>query len=77
MSTVEDNQAVRILATTDPPRMTPGSKHIAVSYHWFRSHLSDLVKIVAVPSEDQLTDILIKPLMHIKFRKARKQVLRW
>lgn len=36
ISTVfEDNQACLTLATTDPPRMTPRSKSIAVKYHWF------------------------------------------
>ena len=40
LSTVfEDNRAAKILATTDPPRLTPRSKHIAVRYHWFRSHI--------------------------------------
>jgi hypothetical protein len=35
----EDNAACLVLATTDPPRMTPRSKSIAVKYHWFREHL--------------------------------------
>ena len=36
ISTVfEDNCAAKILATTDPPRLTPQSRHIAVKYHWF------------------------------------------
>eukprot|EP00977_Amphora_coffeiformis_P025455 scaffold19927_cov152-Amphora_coffeaeformis.AAC.1 len=41
ISTVfEDNASVIALATTDPPRMTPRSKSLAVKYHWFRSKLS-------------------------------------
>jgi hypothetical protein len=41
ISTVfEDNRAAEILATTNPPRLTPRSKHIAVKYHWFREQLS-------------------------------------
>jgi hypothetical protein len=35
----QDNQAARILAKTNPPRMTPRSKAIAIRYHWFRQHL--------------------------------------
>ena len=35
----EDNQACLSLATSDPPKMTPRSKSIAVKYHWFREHL--------------------------------------
>ena len=34
ISTVfEDNRAAKILATTDPPRLTPRSKSLAVRYH--------------------------------------------
>ncbi|MCA1806868.1 MAG: hypothetical protein LC687_03260, partial [Actinobacteria bacterium] len=51
ISTVfEDNSAALALATTDPPRMTPRSKSLAVKYHWFRSHLSPssiMIKSVA------------------------------
>ena len=32
---VEDNRAAKILATTDPPRLTPRSKSLAVRHHWF------------------------------------------
>ena len=40
ISTVcEDNRAVKILATTDPPYLMPRSKHIAIRYHWFCSHV--------------------------------------
>jgi len=36
MSTVfEDNRAAKILATTDPPHLTPCSKSLAINYHWF------------------------------------------
>ena len=42
ISTVfEGNWACYILATTDPPHMTPRLKSLAVKYHWFRSHLSE------------------------------------
>ena len=36
LSTVwEDNQAALGLATSDPPCLTPRSKHLAIKYHWF------------------------------------------
>ena len=31
----EDNQAHHILATTDPPCMTPRLKSLAIKHHWF------------------------------------------
>jgi hypothetical protein len=79
ISTVfEDNQAAIILASTDPPRMTPRSKHIAVKYHWFRSHLKKgEIVITHVGTDDQLADILTKPLTRNKFESARKKIIGW
>jgi hypothetical protein len=64
ISTVfEDNQSCLILATIDPPRMTPRSKSIVVKYHWFRSHLSkDTIVMQYCPSKLQRANILTKPL---------------
>ena len=58
ISTVfEDNRACKILATTDPPRLTPRSKSLAIKYHWFRSHLSEhTIVIKDVGTEDQKGD---------------------
>jgi hypothetical protein len=36
----KDNQAATILATHDPLKMNPQSKHIAIKYHLFQFHLS-------------------------------------
>ena len=79
ISTVfEDNQACIALATTDPPRLTPRSKHIAVQYHWFRSHLSeDTIRIRYTPSERQLGDLLTKVMTKENFEHARKLVMGW
>lgn len=78
VSTVfEDNQPALALATQDPPRLTPRSKHIAVKYHWFRSHLGDTIKLKYIPTNSQLADILTKPLSRVKFEEARKQLMGW
>ena len=37
----EDNRALCVLATTDPPRMTLRLKSLAMKCHWFCSHLSE------------------------------------
>ena len=37
----EDNAGALTLANMEPGRMTPRSKHYAVKYHWFRSHLKE------------------------------------
>jgi len=74
----EDNQACYQLATSDPPRMTPRSKSIAIKYHWFREHLRPgEVEIKPIPSQQQLADIFTKPLSPVNFERLRKQLLGW
>jgi hypothetical protein len=35
----EDNNAARQLASSELPKMTPRTKHIAVKYHWFKAQV--------------------------------------
>jgi hypothetical protein len=73
----EDNNGALILATV--PRMTPRSKHIAVKYHWFKSHVGPHtgIEIVKVATDLQLADILTKGLVADKFTPARQQLMGW
>ena len=74
----EDNQACLLLATSDPPKMTPRSKSIAVKYHWFREHLEPgVIDIQPIASAEQLADIFTKPLAPAPFLHLRKQLLGW
>ena len=74
----EDNQAAKILASNDPPRMTPRSKHIAIKYHWFRSHLSpNRIEVKYIPTNSQKADILTKPLARLKHVEARRLLMGW
>ena len=79
ISTVwEDNTAALALATTDPPRMTPRSKSLAVKYHWFRSHLSPSTILVKhVRSEANTADVLTKALPLDAFVRHRKTLCGW
>ena len=78
ISTVwEDNQSAQILATTDPPRLTPRSKSLAVKYHWFRSKLSDTLQIKHVPSADNAADIFTKAIPFEAFARHRKTICGW
>jgi hypothetical protein len=74
----EDNQACLSLASSDPPKMTPRSKSIAVKYHWFREHLQPgVIDLVAISSSEQLADIFTKPLSPPAFTYLRKKLLGW
>jgi histone deacetylase 1/2 len=79
ISTVfEDNRAAKILATTDPPRLTPRSKSLAVKYHWFRSMLSPTTIVVEdVASALNMADIFTKSLAFAAFIAARQSVCGW
>jgi len=78
ISTVfEDNRAAQIIATTDPPRMTPRSKHLAVKYHWFRSCLNDSLVVKSVKSADNTADIFTKALPRELFARHHKTICGW
>ena len=79
MSTVfEDNQPALTLANTDPPRMTPRSKSLAVKYHWFRSKLSPTTIVVKyIASGDNVADIFTKALPLDAFTKHRRTLCGW
>ena len=83
ISTVfEDNRAAKILATTDPPRLTPRSKSLAVRYHWFRSHLGvkkdgSGIVIKDVASAVNKADFLTKALNRTDFVANRLAVCGW
>jgi hypothetical protein len=72
----EDNQAALILATTDPPRLTPRAKSIAVQYHWFRQYLTpDSIVMQSIDSPSNRSNQLTKPLGKIQFERERKMLL--
>ncbi|MGH3055784.1 MAG: Ty1/Copia family ribonuclease HI, partial [Gaiellaceae bacterium] len=66
----EDNQAAYILATNEPPRLTPRSKHIHVKYHWFREHWEPgTMEVVPIDTKQQLTDIMTKLQPRVEFER--------
>ena len=80
ISTVfEDNRACKILAETDPPRLTPRSKSLAIKYHWFRQHIGRKKGIILedVASALNKADFLTKALGPELFLKNRKAVCGW
>jgi Reverse transcriptase (RNA-dependent DNA polymerase) len=74
----EDNQGAHNLANMEPGRTTPRSKHYAIKYHWFRSHLKpNQVEVKKIDTNAQKADILTKGLRTDKFRDIRKLLCGW
>jgi hypothetical protein len=74
----EDNAGALTLANLEPGRITPRSKHYAVKYHWFRSHLQpNDIKVIKIETSKQKADILTKGLGTTKFLEIRKLLCGW
>lgn len=56
------------IAISNNPVMHPKTKHIEVRYHFIRDHvLKKHISLEHVATEDQLADILTKPLPDARF----------
>jgi hypothetical protein len=74
----EDNNGALTLAKMEPGRTTPRSKHFAVRYHWFRSHLKpNSIEIERIDSKRQRGDLFTKALRPTDFENIRKQLMGW
>ena len=72
----EDNQSCIKMATGT--KFSPRTKHIALKYHHFRSHVKKgRINIRYKPSEEQLADILTKPLPNEAFFTLRYMLCGW
>jgi hypothetical protein len=58
--------------------MTPRTKHIAVKYHWFCSHLKPgEIVMQHVDTKEQKSDIFTKGLSKGEFALKRKMIMGW
>ena len=74
----EDNAGALTLANMEPGRITPRSKHFAIKYHWFRSHLKlNQVEVQKIDTHNQKADILTKGLTTATFQTIRKLLCGW
>lgn len=65
-----DNQsAIRMVESSESHKRT---KHVDIVYHFIREKFMEgCFKLTYVPTEDQVADILTKPLNRVKFEKFR------
>ena len=60
------------------PKMRPRMKHINQSYHHFREYVEQQeILIQATPTDEQLADILTKPLPENLFVQHRQSIMGW
>ena len=78
----EDNAGCLELAKA--PKLRPRTKHIAVKYHHFRSHVFNehtnpdgCLHLRYVGTKDQLDDIFTKGLNQVSFEKLRAIICGW
>ena len=72
----EDNSGALELARL--PKIRPRTKHINQSYHHFREHVERKdILIEATPTEQQIADILTKPLAEPLYVQHRRAIMGW
>jgi hypothetical protein len=60
------------------PKMRPRTKHLNIKYHHFREEVSKgTVSIYHVKTEDQMADMLTKPLDQKLFEAHREKMMGW
>ena len=70
----EDNQGCIYMSHN--PVMHKRAKHIDIRFHFVRERVADgTVKLVYVQTENQLADLLTKPLLKARILKIRGAVL--
>jgi hypothetical protein len=75
---IEDNAGCMVLANAQLPNMTPRTKHIAIKYGWFRSHVKEgEIEVVKIDTKLQKADIFTKGLKRDEFESKRKMIVGW
>ena len=74
----EDNVGALVLGKLESRRMTLRSKHYAVRYHWFRTHIGPQNDILQkIDTTQQLGNIFTKGLGRVTFERLRLKLMGW
>jgi hypothetical protein len=73
----EDNNGA--ISTATAVKMTPRTKHIAVKYHFFKSHVNEAngISLSKINTDLQKADIFTKGLSPLKFAGIRRLLCGW
>jgi len=73
----EDNQSTIALVKADKP-LGAASRHINIRHFFVRDRAqAGEVSVKYIPTEDQIADLLTKPLQGSRFRSLRDKLLNW
>jgi hypothetical protein len=60
------------------PKMRPRTKHLNIKYHFFRQYVEKgILQVLHIAGEQQIADVLTKPLEEASFTKHRKKITGW
>ncbi len=72
----EDNEGAVEMANV--PKMRPRTKHLNIKYHFFRQFVEKgILQVLQFSGEQQIADVLTKPLEEASFTKHRKKITGW
>jgi hypothetical protein len=58
--------------------MTPRTKHIAIKYHWFKSHIQEgEIEVRRIDTKVQKADIFTKGIAKREFDEKRAMIMGW
>ena len=77
LTVFEDNNGA--IATANAVNMTPRTKHIDVTYHFFKSHIGEEsgIELVKIDTNLNKAYIFTKVLATEKFMEIRKLMVGW
>ncbi|XP_023318245.1 uncharacterized protein LOC111694398 [Trichogramma pretiosum] len=72
-----DNQAaIHMLENAHEGKVTKGKKHIEISRKFIQQHIGTTVELKAIKSEEQLADVLTKPLTKGVFERLIRKIIK-
>ena len=73
---IDNQSAIHMLKNTHEGKISKGKKHIEISRKFVHQHVGSTIELQAVKSEEQLADILTKPLPKTVFAKLRSKIIK-
>lgn len=73
---IDNQSAIHMLENTHAGQVTKGKKHIEISRKFIQQHIGTTVKLQAIKSDNQIADILTKPLSRKIFERLRVKIIK-